>query len=154
MNDDLNEETVDGGSKNPIKRSATLLRLERGRDDTVNDSELQTDESENPQVPPDGGCRAYVVVVASFCTNGLIFGIINSYSVVYLVLLQELQSQNVEHAEVKACKYTITSVYFVLLYIKCASTCNSMRKIRLLSLYSQMFFLFFQNNKLQLCIYI
>lgn len=60
--------------------------------------------SVNPEAPPDGGCRAYVVVVASFCTNGLIFGIMNSYSVIYLVLLKRLQSQNVDLAEVKACK--------------------------------------------------
>ncbi|XP_026318946.1 monocarboxylate transporter 10 isoform X2 [Hyposmocoma kahamanoa] len=52
--------------------------------------------------PPDGGLRAYIVVIASFCTNGLIFGIINSYSVIYLVLLKRLESQNVDGATVKA----------------------------------------------------
>lgn len=98
--------------ENPEQESTKQPALKRDRNDTVNDSE-QADASESPQVPPDGGLRAYIIVIASFFTNGLIFGIINSYSVVYIVLLKQLQSQNVEGAEVKACKY-ITSVYFLL----------------------------------------
>lgn len=34
--------------------------------------------------PPDGGFRAIVIVIASFLTNGLLFGTMNSYSEIYL----------------------------------------------------------------------
>ncbi|KAI5646040.1 major facilitator superfamily domain-containing protein [Phthorimaea operculella] len=57
--------------------------------------------SEVPAVA-DGGAKAYVVALASFLVNGLLFGIINSYSVIYTVLLNRLQLKGIEGAEVKA----------------------------------------------------
>ncbi|KAJ3665831.1 hypothetical protein Zmor_001300 [Zophobas morio] len=33
--------------------------------------------------PPDGGTRAWLVMVGSFFCNGILFGVINSYSVLY-----------------------------------------------------------------------
>lgn len=94
---------VDDVPEDPEQESNKQLTTELGRNENVNEPE-RVNASENSQLPPDGGCRAYVVVVASFCINGLIFGIMNSYSVIYLVLLKQLQTQKVDHAEVKACK--------------------------------------------------
>ncbi|XP_063534949.1 monocarboxylate transporter 10 [Cydia strobilella] len=52
--------------------------------------------------PPDGGFRAYSVLVGSFLTNGLLFGVINSYSVIYTVMSKQLKEQNVPNFESKA----------------------------------------------------
>lgn len=82
------------------KESTDLLRPKQRQEANGR----KTSEWQESDGPPDGGLRAYLVVIASFCTNGLIFGIINSYSVIYLVLLKRLESQNVDGATVKACK--------------------------------------------------
>ncbi|XP_047520126.1 monocarboxylate transporter 10 [Pieris napi] len=52
--------------------------------------------------PPDGGFRAYSIVIGSFLTNGLLFGVINSFSVIYTVLNKQLHDENVPDAESKA----------------------------------------------------
>ncbi|XP_023934138.2 monocarboxylate transporter 10 [Bicyclus anynana] len=52
--------------------------------------------------PPDGGFRAYMIILASFLTNGLVFGIINSYSVIYNVLQKKLIDEKVSNAESRA----------------------------------------------------
>lgn len=54
--------------------------------------------------PPDGGFRAYMVVVGSFLTNGLLFGIINSYSIIFTVLKKNLQDEQIPNAEGRAGK--------------------------------------------------
>lgn len=57
---------------------------------------------EEPRGPPDGGFRAYSVMVGSFLTNGLLFGVINSYSVIFDVLEQDLKKENVANAASRA----------------------------------------------------
>ncbi|KAJ8723281.1 hypothetical protein PYW08_003193 [Mythimna loreyi] len=57
---------------------------------------------EEPNGPPDGGVRAYSVMVASFLTNGLFFGVINSYSVIYTVLEKHLKDEGVSNSESRA----------------------------------------------------
>ncbi|XP_049872513.1 monocarboxylate transporter 10-like [Pectinophora gossypiella] len=54
------------------------------------------------QDPPDGGFKAITVLIASFLTNGLVFGVINSYSIIYTVLLDRLKNGKVDNAEIKA----------------------------------------------------
>lgn len=48
--------------------------------------------------PPDGGARAWTIVISAFICNGIIFGIINTYSVIYL----KLQEQLTEHGDLEA----------------------------------------------------
>lgn len=91
--------------ENSYQESTKQPSFQWGRNKAVQNPEQQTNASENFRVPPDGGCRAYVIVIASFCINGFIFGIMNSYSIIYVVLLKKLQSQNVDQAEMKACKF-------------------------------------------------
>lgn len=62
---------------------------------------------EVPNGPPDGGVRAYSVMVASFLTNGLFFGVINSYSVIYTVLQKHLNNEGVSNSESRAGKFVI-----------------------------------------------
>lgn len=54
--------------------------------------------------PPDGGGRAYLVMVCAFMCNGILFGIINTYSVIYLSLQKQLKESGDEEASTKACK--------------------------------------------------
>lgn len=54
--------------------------------------------------PPDGGTRAYMVLFASFLTNGLLFGVINSYGVIYKHLQKKLEQEEIPNSEARACK--------------------------------------------------
>lgn len=51
--------------------------------------------------------RKWIVLIASFTCNGLIFGLINSVGVIYKELQDNLESQNVTDAATKACKCLI-----------------------------------------------
>ncbi|XP_068212294.1 monocarboxylate transporter 10-like isoform X2 [Palaemon carinicauda] len=59
-------------------------------------------------VPPDGGCRAWLVMVASFTCNGIIFGTINSSGLLFEKLVEKLKEDGVENAAFKAS--TVTSL--------------------------------------------
>ena len=52
----------------------------------------------------DGGLHAWIIVVASFLTNGIIFGIHNCYGIIYLSLKSELEQAGVADAATKSCK--------------------------------------------------
>uniref|UniRef100_A0A2M3ZGJ8 Putative monocarboxylate transporter n=1 Tax=Anopheles braziliensis TaxID=58242 RepID=A0A2M3ZGJ8_9DIPT len=52
--------------------------------------------------PPDGGTRAWLVMVAAFLTNGVLFGVINTYSVIYLTLQKQLNEIGDTEASSKA----------------------------------------------------
>lgn len=62
-------------------------------------------EMETVHEPPDGGLRAYAVMICAFMCNGILFGIINTYSVIYLSLQRSLKESGDEQASSKACKY-------------------------------------------------
>ncbi|XP_071445608.1 monocarboxylate transporter 10 isoform X2 [Hetaerina americana] len=52
--------------------------------------------------PMDGGARAWLVLTASFLTNGIVFGVMNSYSIIYAVLQERLEADGVSEASSKA----------------------------------------------------
>lgn len=52
--------------------------------------------------PTDGGSRAWAVMLGSFFCNGILFGVINSYGVLYSEFHENLQSRNVSNAAGKA----------------------------------------------------
>ncbi|XP_011555926.3 monocarboxylate transporter 10 [Plutella xylostella] len=52
--------------------------------------------------PPDGGFRAYLVLIGSFLTNGLLFGVINSFGVIYVDLEKILVTEGVHNAGTRA----------------------------------------------------
>lgn len=54
--------------------------------------------------PPDGGTRAWLVMIGAFLCNGVLFGVINTYSVVYLSLQKQLQAVGDNEASSKAGK--------------------------------------------------
>lgn len=55
--------------------------------------------------PPDGGVRAYSVLVASFLTNGLLFGQMNSCGTIYEFLKAQLAKEGVANGQSRASKY-------------------------------------------------
>lgn len=52
--------------------------------------------------PPDGGTRSWLVMLGSFFCNGILFGVINSYSILYNSFHDNLERQNVTDATSKA----------------------------------------------------
>lgn len=52
--------------------------------------------------PPDGGCRAYLVMLASFLCNGIIFGIINTSGIIYDKIATKLETEMDTNANFKA----------------------------------------------------
>lgn len=57
--------------------------------------------------PPDGGARAWCVMVSAFFCNSIIFGIINTCGTVYIKLFEYLTENGVADAASKACKCEI-----------------------------------------------
>ncbi|KAF2366610.1 Major facilitator superfamily [Trinorchestia longiramus] len=54
------------------------------------------------QEPPDGGLQAWLVMMASFFCNGVLFGTINSSGVIFAELRKDLEEQGVENPASKA----------------------------------------------------
>ncbi|XP_054271482.1 monocarboxylate transporter 10 [Macrosteles quadrilineatus] len=66
--------------------------------------------------PPDGGARAWLVMLASFFCNGVIFGVINCYSVIYVDLQKRLDDEGVSDSSSKAAlvgSLTIGTTFFL-----------------------------------------
>lgn len=57
--------------------------------------------------PPDGGARAWFVMISAFLCNSIIFGVINTYGVIYLNLQEKLTSNGDLGASSKAGKLYI-----------------------------------------------
>lgn len=69
--------------------------------------------------PPDGGCRAFAVVFASFLCNGLIFGLVNSYSILYDPIRQVFEENGVTNESSKAAligSLTIGTTFFLSMF--------------------------------------
>ncbi|XP_037080716.1 monocarboxylate transporter 10-like [Pollicipes pollicipes] len=49
----------------------------------------------------DGGAAGWLVVLVSFLCNGIIFGIVNCYGVLYVALLQKMEANGVANAAFK-----------------------------------------------------
>lgn len=60
--------------------------------------------------PADGGSRAWAVMLGSFFCNGILFGVINSYGVLYSEFHDNLQRKNVTNAAGKAGNFFIFSI--------------------------------------------
>jgi MFS transporter, MCT family, solute carrier family 16 (monocarboxylic acid transporters), member 10 len=60
-----------------------------------------------PIEPPDGGARAYIVMISAFLCNGILFGIINTYSVIYVSLQRQLEASGDAAASSKACELLV-----------------------------------------------
>lgn len=73
----------------------------------TSDDLLQKNDSTCKIVPDDdeamdGGARAWLVMVCSFCCNGILFGVINSSGVFHKELSEHLEAMNDTEASSKA----------------------------------------------------
>lgn len=66
----------------------------------VQETNRQDDDEEKKA--PDGGTRAWLVMIGSFFCNGIIFGVINSYGVLYTEIQEQLQTAGISEASSKA----------------------------------------------------
>lgn len=51
--------------------------------------------------PPDGGVKAWVIMVCSFLVNGIVFSIINTFGILFVKLKEDLETAGVEDAAFK-----------------------------------------------------
>lgn len=112
--ENIDREGADSSDKESrAENEASLLRrLPPPTTITANDSlaKSQSPNEDNdkvdvrPRRQMDGGLRAWLIVLSSFMCNGLIFGVINSYSLVYVELEKILESHGVQEASWKAGK--------------------------------------------------
>lgn len=58
--------------------------------------------SELAVVPPDGGLRAWMIMIGSFTINGVLFSIINTYSIIYPKLQKRLMEAGETEVSSKA----------------------------------------------------
>ncbi|XP_013192660.2 monocarboxylate transporter 10 isoform X1 [Amyelois transitella] len=82
------------------KESTDLLtgrQLYSGQKLSSYDGDVPNDPANAAPCPPDGGYKAYIVMVASFLTNGIIFGVINSFSVIFTELEYQLKQDGLAH---------------------------------------------------------
>lgn len=74
---------------------------------TINDKECAPTQPKGFDLasftPPDGGW-GWLVVLASFWTNGTLFGTLNSFGILYVKLLDEFQTGD-EDISFKTCRY-------------------------------------------------
>lgn len=82
---------------------------------SANNNNSIPSESHTEFVPPDKGLRGWVVLISAFLCNGVIFGIINSYSVIYLKLQEQLKATGDEDASSKAGKCWSESVEVIVI---------------------------------------
>lgn len=61
--------------------------------------------------PPDGGARAWLVVISAFLCNSILFGVINTYGIIYLTLQEKLTSHGDPDASSKAGRTIILIIY-------------------------------------------
>lgn len=62
--------------------------------------------------PPDGGARAWLVMISAFLCNGILFGVINTYSVIYMKLQTKLKENGDSEASSKAGKFYFFVIHF------------------------------------------
>lgn len=108
------EQTQNGNGRTP-EELAPLNNFEiaGSRGDPENARALIGQQTMNKFEPPDGGSRAWSVMVASFFVNGIFFGVINSYSIIFSELKMRLEKSGDMDAAFKACELLFN--FFVLL---------------------------------------
>ena len=79
----------------------TPLMAETSTSTTNTNTSEKSSEKYSDQEPPDGGCWAWLVLLGCFLVNGIIFGIINTFGILFVELKQEMDKAGVEDASSK-----------------------------------------------------
>ena len=73
--------------------------------DQTKDQSSKDISSEEEFVAPDGGFWGWVVCITSFWCNGTLFGILNTFGILFVALMQEFEDSGDEDLAFKICKY-------------------------------------------------
>lgn len=85
-------------------------RVDKDEDDRATLDNSRKDLEANDQnvvTPPDGGLRAWMIMIGSFIINGVLFSVINTYSLIYLELQKRLLESGETGASSKAGKSSL-----------------------------------------------
>ena len=85
-----------------MKHLLTMKSLLKSLFKTVTSSTPRNQEPRNE--PQDGGCWAYLVLITCFLVNGIIFGIINTFGILFVQLREDMEKAGVEDAASKCGK--------------------------------------------------
>ncbi|XP_078046672.1 monocarboxylate transporter 10-like protein kar isoform X1 [Augochlora pura] len=104
-----------------VKIGSTGLLKKTGMDDTeqtLTNNTRHDPEASRPNnvAPPDGGMRAWMIMIGSFIINGVLFSVINTYSLIYLELQKRLLESGETAASSKAAlvgSLTIGTTFFL-----------------------------------------
>ena len=77
-----------------------------------NNSESNSNNDVTQPQPPDGGFWAWLVLVSCFLVNGIIFGIINTFGILFVQLKIDLDEAGVEDAATK-CGNVMTPLSYI-----------------------------------------
>lgn len=84
---------------------ATLNSINKTKSGAQNGTAKRAQIDEYIFAPPDGGSRAWLVMLGSFFCNGILFGVINSYGIFHAEIYNNLINQNVTDASSKAGRF-------------------------------------------------
>ncbi|XP_017764486.1 PREDICTED: monocarboxylate transporter 10 [Eufriesea mexicana] len=116
------EETSNSSTEgNPRKNSSvkidvSIVKSKRTDKDEEDVTRKDPDADRNVVVPPDGGLRAWMILIGSFVINGILFSVINTYSLIYLELQKRLLESGETAASSKAAlvgSLTIGTTFFL-----------------------------------------
>merc|ERR1712135_99985 len=107
MEKDLEGIEINHNDKSLIMKDELKILIENqsalNQNDVVSENEINTSKQIEPvNKPPDGGVRAWIVMICSFLCNGIIFGLINSYGAIYVALKNQYDQEKSESSETKA----------------------------------------------------
>lgn len=94
----------EGGTPEPIIVNVLKENGIEGLIDASMQKRKDPESLDKQNTPPDGGIRAWTVVLSSFIINGILFSIINTYTFIYQELSEEMKSQGDENSSTKACE--------------------------------------------------
>ena len=66
-----------------------------------NSDKVSRTSEDNENQPPDGGFWAWLVLLSCFLVNGIIFGIINTFGILFVQLKKDMDEAGVEDAATK-----------------------------------------------------
>lgn len=88
-----------GTNESPLNANGIGNGTATIHNNTNGDKNKRSDVNEPP---PDGGARAWCVMVSAFLCNSILFGIINTWGTIYLTLQDELTQRGDTEASSKA----------------------------------------------------
>lgn len=108
-----------GGRSSSVKIDVSIAKSKRSdkdEEDRVNARKDPEIDEPTAIVPPDGGLRAWMIMIGSFIINGVLFSVINTYSLIYLELQKRLLESGETAASSKAAlvgSLTIGTTFFL-----------------------------------------